>query len=1057
MNSTGVEEGSGRQEPEELAEASAARGDDSSNSEKEKVRLQEVASKHRRNCSTTPPPPQQNSSFPSLSLTDSILRSDNLPRQEDLDTTEDTQSILPRFGDVVRVSSSVLSSLNSSFMTLDDRTVEDIRNLTLVDDDTLPSRELSLSPLRPAHKNQPEHRTPVARNTSIETTETSEEPKEPRGDFGMEDHNAHHERADLCPVRPRRGTSMSSMDSERIKAAVIGTTQKQHAVHNSSHLLHNKTLSSHRQNSNSTGFPSMWEDSWTTFATLDNTSHHTTAVIMEEQAEDDEGAVDHHVCNHSPNDSLWKGPPTPPMDHPYAKKNSQFLQQQRKPELQQLLQQQQQQQQNSNMPTRSASIQSTCTPITPIRTSSRSSQYSAFSNMSSLDASVIRRISRSERINRLKRKSMQATSHSAATSMVHQTSQFSNSKSTISSVESGSYNSLSSNSKLPERRPTKLLPSDDEADEEPKSFFEHSESQLSLTSSSEEEGSDHEDGEDMTPRLPGRRRSASSLSLYEAEAAAMRLNKAHDLPLNAPIRRTSTFGSQTEIYLYAARAELESEFEEDFDDNDSQQRQKDNRPPTSIHLPPPVPGNDDDGPAEQSGTTTAAVIVATEDSVPKAPSRQRSLPRSSVQQQLEWLQLATSATTDDLPLNDNDNEQPVLEPLSDFTPSKPVRQGTLTQDNLKKALTMRRDATTGVSGEAGEEKENTSHSSLSLSSHGHRRTNSADAAPSQPTGQSSKVRPLSPAVLMLAHSTVDDSKELLRSNTGQDFGQSHVGEAVGNQDDNVVGDHLHHHQFPLLHMCPICEASSSSSALLSPQSRQGRIGSITSVSTGTITVRANNTQVETIGRRMLPCRHFTRGSSLRSAAASLQNSRNSNFSLDESILELEAKPSSEQPVSPTKEFEKLKRMNQDTMLHLSESLLDCLHSDGSASSVNTSVCDGLKPALKNAASNDSAQPIADLLMGSSNHSDGTTWTSASREFEQLKLMHDDIVADLETQLQLLEQQEHEQDEHDDLQTFENSDPDLAQPSTGNASTVRNDEPSSPSFQEQSSSSIEIAT
>ncbi|CAB9529731.1 expressed unknown protein (Partial), partial [Seminavis robusta] len=947
-------------------------------------------------------PPAKTNSYPST-LTDSNddhhrdlpVESDHCGGFEhdnhDNDDEDDVSlslSIPSRFK-VVQVPSSLPSSLNSSFVTYyDDHTIDDIRNMVLVDDDThgTRSREVSLSPPRPcrggvttARKQQlqpwPPHlfKTPVTRNTSSEsqpqpnnnnnTNTKSTPPPMPLEDaLAQHNNNAQHERADSCPVRPMRGMSIgsaSTLDSEHIKAVLLQQQQQQQQQQ--------------YNNQSSNTFPSMWEDSWTTFATLDNMSHHGPASVIMEEIEENPTST-----TTDPQQLLLQfnrrstPPPPPPMDpqpHPYS---PQALQKQQ--------QQQQQQQQQMKIPKRSSSVQSTLSQNKkkpPRRTSSRNSQYSAFSNMSSLDASVIRRISRSERINRLKRKSMQqqllhqqiSAFATVTSSLVPNTSK--HSSASAASTDAG-YNSLSSNSKLPERRPTKILPPDEEAEQEPKSFWGHSSSQLSLTSSSSDDDEDDDDddktaatagnapddGADMTPRLPGRRHSASSMSLYEAEAAAIRLQEAHDLPLMAPLRRTSTFGSQTEFYLSHARGE---DLIDDAGDNGNKNKRRGRkRPPvSSIHVPPQP---------EQSTTEPTA-----EDQVPKAPARQRSLPRPAAEPP-KWLQYAKAAAaaknSSDLLFDpDNSSQQPLsvlttTSSSSDCIPSRPRRQTTLTKENLPKGMALRgdHDSNTENNSSGGEEKENTSlqasNSSLSISSQqgggGHRRTNSADAAPNQPTRATSKSpRPPSPAVLMLAQSTsLGDSKELLLLSDGE---QKSLERLLRNREstkkkDGNKNDPLQHQEQP------ICETSSSSfSASALPQKPptlddRGRIGSVTSISTGATTECANNTRIATMGRRMPPGRHYTQGSSLRSAAASLKNRRFSDGSVnpgqDDLVAEAaaeeaappeesKARASTDAPImssdtpmmSPSSEFEQLKLLNEDTMRDLSEHLMECMNVD----------------------------------------------------------------------------------------------------------------------------------
>ena len=239
------------------------------------------------------------------------------------------------------------------------------------------------------------------------------------------------------------------------------------------------------------------------------------------------------------------------------------------------------------------------------------------------------------------------------------------------------------------------------------------------------------------------------------------------------------------------------------------------------------------------------------------------------------------------------------------------------------------------------------------------------------------------------------------------------------------------------------------------------------------------------GRRVLPCRRNTQGKSLKSAAASLQK-RESNSSLtNASNSGHTIGASSELTSSPTTEFEMLKELNETTVRDLNQQLdtlqLDLVLDDdavlddlvaaddytnlsndmdpeGIASGSLEDLAAGLnqlrlegelterklelshksdifKASVDddniarncNHSSNNSKHKrclldFSTTPLGGSNHSTASLKTSASKEFEQLKLMHDDTVADLEAQLQILEQQEQEQlcleESASNLQLFE---------------------------------------
>ena len=1155
----------------------------------------EVSSSNSRPLSPPPPPPLPDADLGEPQMDNkAILKDDSSSSNNNNNSGEgDNQSVsllVPRhFGGLT----SGISSLNSSFRTYDvDMDIrldpDDIRNLELVedddddDDDTQtastvaemrePLRvpvslrgEGSLSPVRIPRK--PHQRTPIPKTTAAASAPTSlldSTPNNPNipnnlhraqennannkkhhllDDSLQFPNNAHHERqGDKIPVWPSRGASICTEDSERIKAALNKQYSSQHMSSSGSDNNNNNKL----QHSDNSSFPSMWEESWSTFATLENSQHRPAGVILE-------------VDNEDHDESLYSPPPPPPPLATTPRKNSNGpnIANQR---LSSVFQQMSMQQRsllgeataNSNSNNKRSSMMSNTAP--PRRTSSRNSQYSSYSDSmsrSTMDASQVKRVSRNERISRLKRKSLKTPQQGSAGSL-SPTQTFSKRNSiSIDSFTSSSVSnsSASHNSQKPERRPTKVLPHDEEAEAEPQSFFQHSESQLSLTSS-EEEDEEYADESDMTPRLPVRRGSVSSMTLYEAEAATIRMNTALDQPLSAPLRRTSTWGStdyntanlephpetvqeeddeesedgndngdddddeeeesivqlvlseDTSYHLTASSLHLMEdnsnsvnlpvssvhvqEMQDDSDQNltmSSAHREmpddSDQTLPSSIHLPPPLPSDEND---QNPGIE--------QDHVPSLPSRQRSIPRGVVaRSKQEWLKKASSATTDDLP-HVRRPKGKGGSPEPDFTPSKPKRQSTLTKEDLYDRLLGDAKAGLGKNDDESENKENSVQSpSVSLSSQksntsdgrrvstpgpGHRRSLSSEA-PNPPMRQVSKNSTImSPALGALDSLSLHESKEfLLLSNREQDLLQeslsSHAGDfefgfqppplsslqqvgitkhtkSLTNNDDEAFhgsrGDLTDTSLSLDLHPVRPREELQFSKEL-----QNSNVSAATTHCASNIASQGQAAHI--VGGRVLPVRRNTRGSSLRSAAASLQQ-RESMSSLH-SLDETNSKQGGESPkpkstnsaatltLTPSDEFEELKKLNECTMQGLNEQLdsLQVMNDVAAAESGSAGVDSAVTNAqavgtlktddcqigasehsINGGGAEGKERPATATELnlyldafGGSHNSTGSMWTSASKEFEHLKLMNDDTFADLETQLQMLEQQEAEHNDN----------------------------------------------
>lgn len=899
---------------------------------------------------------------------------------------------------------SMSCSLNNSVITYDTDHVEDIRDLVLVDDDetTLASiradpalmminsgdPSISSSRAPPPNRNSYVlgqshlHKTPVVRNSITDASIALDD-----SDTFMSKHNnAHHDRADFSPVRPMRGTSISSTDSENFKAAMAKQPYVYlHHPPNNSTGHSRRHSSNHNQQSFNSSIPSMWEDSWTTFATLDN-SHHTTSVIHEEIEEDHSlGYADIIVDN--------------------AHAHSQPM----------------------TMPRRTSSMKSnnTSRKRSPRRTSSRNSQYSNFSS-STLDASAIRRTSRNQRISRLKRKSIQTANSSASSITSSPILSSSKHRDSVNSNATGD----SQNSTKPQRRPTKILPRDEEAEAEPTTFFEHSASQLSLTSS-EDEDDDSDFESDKTPQLPGRRTSVSSASLYEAEMAKMQLASVLDQPLSAPLRRTSTFGSTT---LDPATV-VECEDEEDYSSQDEEKHNNDNRyhvydeeadesalPVSSIHLPP-----------QQEGDNNAAPICSIHvpnevDQVPTRPARQRSNSRRIEKEQ--WMRRESVESTGS-------------SATDDYTPCMPKRQSTLTKPGPVRTL---RNSTTS----AACEKENKSNSEITDGTDPSsptiprpvtlpHRCVSDDAAPHPPARQASKAsRCLSPVVMpMGSSSTLDGSSQSLsltekdgvhtKANKSEEDSNESIlvtekdsPEEKHNSDDSHPGDNNSKPNTAGVARAELYLQSSVTSCL----------------STATTQCAANKQREPE--RRMPPDRHFTRGSSLRSAAASLQK-RDSNTSVHSHttsaiqtavIAEVEdsnlsdAKANMEDwealnsvmaaentPLSPTTELAQLKRMNEALAREMSPTIelatLKKMNAEVAPSSPHAELEELNRMNTAVAVRDTPLSPPTDLVQlnlpnESASSSAVSELLSPTSEFEKLKMLNEDTVQGLQKHLECLQ-------------------------------------------------------
>ena len=1068
---------------------------------------------------------------------------------------------------------SAISSLNSSFRStydacpleeLDDDAMDpdDILNLELVEDDDddddtcthastsivevrdplhipVALRELWLSPQQQQQQQIPSNRPHYPTSSRASGT--------PSYSTSLLN-NAYHEREDKVPVWPSRGRSICSEDSESIKAALNKQCFSQHKMspkassnhgsnNNSNHSKNKKTANNTNRNnsadqlhnSNDSSFPSMWEDSWSTFATLDNNNQ--AEVILEEGVylppSSSSSGTAPTVHGVTPKRTNGNGGPN------IANQNSSSMFQQMSRQQRNLLGGGAASAASSSKSKRSSMITNTAPPR---RTNSRNSQYSSYSdNMSrsTMDASQIKRVSRNERISRLKRKSLQPPQQGSVGSLSptqnfrkHHSGNHSASveSSYASSSATASKHSLSQNSQKPQRRPTKVLPRDEEADAEPDTFFQHSESQLSLTSS-EEEDEEYIHESDMTPRLPGRRSSVTSTIMYEEEQAAVRRSTAQDEPLSQPLRRNSTWGSTatSTINLEAHPETVEEEDDEESDgDADSEEEEEsvvrlvlsddnryhvpvathhlmednnsssDNLPvssihlqdlqddsdqnistsamnnnremqdgsknnfPSSIHLPPTSDGSKSD----RQNTTTIE-----NGKNPAPPGRTRSIPRAVVaRNQREWLMTASSATAEDL--------QHVRRPrgLPDFIPNKPKRQTTLTKEDLYGRLLGGANADPDKDNDNSEseakEKSSVNSSSLSISSpsntsgghkrlavsnRGHRRSLSGEA-PHLPMRQVSRTSTvMSPALAALESLSFHDSKEfLMLSNKDQDILQESLSSHAGDFDFGGPSRSLQS-----------ADTSSHSKAFHATR-HHGSRGDLTETSLSVelhpvpphgelenSTVSAATThRVSNIAPpgRVLPLRHNTRGSSLRSAAASLQlrGSASSPHSDDDdaNLKSDEFISTAAETLSPSAEFEELKKLNECTVQSLNEQLENLQVSVTASSELGGVVVDSLATSLdvtgNQMAENDQLQ-VSDLsssarrnkdlgaaseqdasldALGCSNHSSASVWTSASKEFEYLKVMMDDDTAtDLETQLKMLEQLEADQN-NDSTQEFD---------------------------------------
>jgi len=173
-------------------------------------------------------------------------------------------------------------------------------------------------------------------------------------------------------------------------------------------------------------------------------------------------------------------------------------------------------------------------------------------------------------------------------------------------------------------------------------------------------------------------------------------------------------------------------------------------------------------------------------------------------------------------------------------------------------------------------------------------------------------------------------------------------------------------------------------------------------------------------RPPMSLRQNSRRASLRLAAASIQQrgSLSSFVSPGEDVPEKQGMSSSPQSgaealdaslACPHTEFEKLKRMNEHTVMDLNEKL-NSLNLDVLEYVPNVGVAD-LGTETTCVENNIDVTPAKDSSLGARDthfgHSMNGTWTSASMEFEHLKEMYDDTAADLETQLKMLELQEAE--------------------------------------------------
>lgn len=864
------------------------------------------------------------------------------------------------------------------FVSVDDETTLDLGPLMIVADPMRThvsastnnaARDRSSSPIRhtrkslPAASNQPARKfaySPYSQMSQMSDSFTLD------GDSFHESHiNTQPQRADSSPIKPMRGTSICSVDSESIAANV-----KQPYVYMNPSQTHKKNRNNYNNHQSfGSSAHSMWEDSWTTFATMDN-SHHKVHIIHEIVEEEQQ--------------SLAAAP------LPGVNKAAEF----------------QQMSLNNQGLSTPARAPTTSRKQSPCRSSSRNSHYSSFS---SLDASAMKRSSRSQRIRMLKRRSSLQNMNAAQTPPSPLSTMSKSNHSHESRTRSNSLPSIgaeSQNSTKPQRRPTKLLPRDEEAETEPTSFFMHSESQLSLTSSDEEGDEDEIDhicDSDRTPKIPGRRISEDSFALYETESAALRLTQTYDTPLSAPLRRTSTLDGST--LDPTAIVECDDEGEGDDKETGSRNQSLHESPSSpfeisSIHLRVECP--EDELPVTSIHMPSHSSCQGPDvDHVPTLPSRQRSVGKAAVKE--EWLKQNEHGGSHHA-MNGRGTSEAPPSATDDFKPSLPKRQSTFNNNEAKRRF--RGDFVQG------EEKENNSvaasNSSTSTnqpenasnpyqiqqaSGMGYQGTLSDDAAPNPPTRQrsaSTRSRCISPtpeptissasALGVSGQSVLQTEEGLSEQSAGEDKDRLLAGNDIRERDrHDTRGKSLR------------SAAASLQKRVSNPTSEDAT----TAVSEVTVSMSTELLQ----HLKMLSARDL---SEQLDASGDDSNAANKQ--------DVAAKASSTQ-ASPTTDFEELKILKEETVRGLSDQL-DCLQLDPSIDISNddseiptSSDVPDIPPNTKGSSAT-AANEFDVTNNGSiSNHSTSSAWTSASKEFEYLKMMNNDTVASLETQLQILEEKE----------------------------------------------------